>query len=74
MKRSIFLAINHSSQIKKKVVNNIVESLNSCNSIDLKYDIKKLIYKSYEDIIGALTRNRNRFNNLIIFSRLPLRF
>ena len=70
MNQTIFLAVNYFSEYKKKVVNSIVENLNSSNLIELKYDIKKLIYESYEDIIDSLTKNINN-SNLIIFIDIP---
>ena len=71
MKPSIILAVNYNSYYKKKVVNNIVETFDLNNSVELKYNIKKLIYKSFDEIIKFLDADINNCSLIIIFIDIP---
>ena len=57
----IILAVNYNSYYKNKVVNNIVETFDLNNSVELKYNIKKLIYKSLNEIIKFLDADINKY-------------
>ena len=56
----------------KKVVDKIVHELNNSKLNNLKYDIKKLIYKSFDDINKFLKFNAKNNNlNILIFVGIP---
>ena len=72
MKSTIFLAANFNSYYKKKVIEKIVHELNTSHLDNLKYDIKQLIYKSFNDITKFLEKNTKRnANDVIIFVDIP---